>query len=77
MTHAHTAPAQKGLCFGLFANHAEAKVEQFRRRIYGKTIRELERLSDEQLCDIGISRGEIKQRAYQSVYHNMPYRSQA
>ncbi len=75
MAHVHTANAQKGLFFGLFANHAEVKVEQFRRRAYTRTLRELERLSDDQLHDIGIPRDEIKQRAYQSVYHHMPYRA--
>jgi uncharacterized protein YjiS (DUF1127 family) len=73
MEYSHTADLQKGLFFGLFSNHAEAKVEQFRRGIYSKTVRKLERLSDDQLCDIGIPRGEIKQRVYQSVYHNTPY----
>lgn len=76
MAYVNTADVQKGLFFGLFANHAEAKVEQFRRRIYSKTVRELQGLSDAQLKDIGIPRHEIKERAYQSVYNQAPYRAQ-
>lgn len=76
MAHAQTAPTRKAPFFGLFSNYADAKVEQFRRRIYSKTVRDLEALGDDQLLDIGIPRDEIKQRAYQSVYHNAPYPSQ-
>ena len=33
-----------------------------------KTIRELEKMSDRDLSDIGFSRGEIKARALKSIY---------
>lgn len=77
MTYAQTAEVQKKPFFwGLFDTYAEAKVETFRRKRLAKTIRDLERLSDRQLQDIGVPRGEIRQQAYQSVYHNRPYRAQ-
>ena len=38
------------------------------RKEYLKTIRELEKMSDRDLSDIGFSRGEIKARALKSIY---------
>ncbi|NVO56221.1 DUF1127 domain-containing protein [Rhodobacteraceae bacterium B1Z28] len=73
MAHPQIAVAQKGFCAGLFAQYTEAKVERFRRRIYSNTVRNLEHRSDQQLKDIGVPRGQIKRRAYDSVYHNKPY----
>ncbi|WP_170473216.1 DUF1127 domain-containing protein [Ruegeria profundi] len=74
MAHTHTAEARTGLFGGLFSNYADAKVEFFRRRIFSNTVRNLERLSDHQLADIGIDRSEIKQRAYESVFNGAPLR---
>ncbi|MEM1005028.1 MAG: DUF1127 domain-containing protein [Pseudomonadota bacterium] len=74
MAYASTAEAGSGLFNGLFAKYSEAKVEHFRRRIYSKTVRDLENLSDRQLADIGVPRDQIKQRAYASVYQGAPYR---
>ena len=39
-----------------------------RRRAYLKTIRELEKMSNRDLADIGFSRAEIKARALKSIY---------
>jgi len=39
-----------------------------KRKEYLKTIRELEKISDRDLSDIGFSRGEIKARALKSIY---------
>ena len=39
-----------------------------KRREYLKTIRELEKMSDRDLSDIGFSRSEIKARAIKSIY---------
>ena len=39
-----------------------------KRREYLKTIRELEKISDRDLSDIGFSRSEIKARALKSIY---------
>ena len=39
-----------------------------KRKQYIKTIRELEKISDRDLSDIGFSRGEIKARALKSIY---------
>jgi len=39
-----------------------------KRKEYLKTIRELEKMSDRDLLDIGFSRGEIKARALKSIY---------
>ena len=39
-----------------------------KRREYLKTIRELEKMSNRDLADIGFSRGEIKARALKSIY---------
>ena len=39
-----------------------------KRREYLKTIRELGKMSDRDLADIGFSRAEIKARALRSIY---------
>ena len=39
-----------------------------RRREYLKTIRELEKMSNRDLADIGLSKAEIKARALRSIY---------
>ena len=39
-----------------------------KRKEYLKTIRELQKMSDRDLSDIGFSRGEIKARALRSIY---------
>ena len=39
-----------------------------KRRAYLKTIRELEKMSNRDLADIGFSRAEIKARALKSIY---------
>ena len=39
-----------------------------KRREYLKTIRELEKMSNKDLADIGFSRAEIKARALKSIY---------
>ena len=39
-----------------------------KRKEYLKTIRELEKISNRDLSDIGFSRGEIKARALKSIY---------
>ncbi|MDC3081002.1 DUF1127 domain-containing protein [Paracoccaceae bacterium] len=39
-----------------------------KRKEYLKTIRELEKMSNRDLSDIGFSRGEIKARALKSIY---------
>ena len=39
-----------------------------KRREYLKTIRELEKMSNRDLADIGLSRSEIKARALKSIY---------
>ena len=39
-----------------------------KRRKYLKTIRELEKFSNRDLADIGLSRAEIKARALKSIY---------
>ncbi|WP_298934478.1 DUF1127 domain-containing protein [uncultured Ruegeria sp.] len=74
MAHTQTVDARSGPLDGLFAKYADAKVEHFRRRIYSKTVRDMERLEDHQLADIGVQRDQIKRCAYESVYHNKPYR---
>ncbi|WP_050605049.1 DUF1127 domain-containing protein [Ruegeria sp. 6PALISEP08] len=74
MVHTQTADTRNGLFDGLFSKYADGKVEHFRRRIVAKTVRDLERLDDQQLADIGIQRDQIKRRAYESVYYNKPYR---
>ncbi len=58
----------------MISDYAEARTEQFRRRVFANTVKGLERLSDRQLNDIGVPREQIKQRAYQSVYFGVPYR---
>ena len=39
-----------------------------KRKEFLKTIRELEKVSDRDLSDVGFSRGEIKARALKSIY---------
>ncbi|WP_170787529.1 DUF1127 domain-containing protein [Ruegeria lacuscaerulensis] len=73
MANTHAAPAPKNVFAGMIADYAEAQTELFRRRIFAKTVRELESLNDAQLADIGVPRAEIKQRAYQNVYRGVSY----
>ncbi|WP_298851907.1 DUF1127 domain-containing protein [uncultured Ruegeria sp.] len=74
MAHTQIAAPQNGLLDGLFVKYADAKVEHFRRRIYSKTVKDMEKLDDQRLADIGVQRDQIKRRVYESVYHNKPYR---
>ena len=46
----------------------EEEVSSKKRKEYLKTIRELEKMSERDLSDIGLSRGEIKARALMSIY---------
>ena len=39
-----------------------------KRKEYLKTIREIQKMSDRDLSDLGFSRGEIKARALKSIY---------
>ena len=39
-----------------------------KRRAYNKTVRELSKMTDRDLADIGFSRSEIKARALKSIY---------
>ena len=39
-----------------------------KRRAYLRTVRELEKMSNRDLADIGFSRAEIKARALKSIY---------
>ena len=43
-----------------FASIEAAKVAMQRRRIYRTTVKELSALTDRDLCDLGIARGEIR-----------------
>ena len=54
----------QALTFAYFATLDRVK----KRKDYLKTIRELEKMSDRDLSDIGFSRGEIKARALKSIY---------
>ncbi|NOD33091.1 MULTISPECIES: DUF1127 domain-containing protein [unclassified Ruegeria] len=74
MVHTQAVNTQNGLLDGLFSKYADKKVEHFRRRILAKTVRDLEKLDDQQLADIGVQRDQINRYAYESVYHNKPYR---
>ncbi len=47
---------------------SEMAVKWSKRRGYRQTISELQALSDHELDDIGISRGQIEMMAYQSTY---------
>ena len=68
------ATAQNSTIFGrLFSNYVEAQVEVFRRQAYTRTVRKMEDLDDRQLADIGVPRDQIRQRAHESVYLNMPH----
>ena len=39
-----------------------------KRKEYLKIIRELQKMSDRDLADVGLSRGEVKARALKSLY---------
>ncbi len=39
-----------------------------RRRLYGRTLNELRRLSDHELADLGIARSAITSVAHEAVY---------
>jgi uncharacterized protein YjiS (DUF1127 family) len=44
-----------------------------KRRIYRETVRELNRLSDRELADLGINRSMIKSIAMEGHYDNQTY----
>lgn len=68
MATAQTTQSNDSLFHDLFAKYAEALSERCRKQVFAKTVRDLERLSDKQLHDIGINRADFPQKAYQSVY---------
>ncbi|WP_170479418.1 DUF1127 domain-containing protein [Ruegeria arenilitoris] len=74
MEYTNKVTPQSSVFAGLFSDFAEARVEQFRRRLFSKTVNELRRLSDQQLDDIGVPRDQIERKAYESVYNHRPYR---
>lgn len=46
--------------------------ERARRRVYRETYRELARLTDRELADLGIDRGNIDAVAYEAAYGELP-----
>ncbi|UAB88519.1 DUF1127 domain-containing protein [Ruegeria sp. SCSIO 43209] len=74
MAHVNATGADhRDLLFGQLVNQTVPKSGWQRRKVYKNTIRALEGLSDRQLFDIGIPRGEIRRRVYRNVYQNIPY----
>ena len=58
--------AHKGLTT-MFLSHLIGAYRQWRR--YNRSVRELNRLGDRELADIGISRGDIPRVAWESSEH--------
>ena len=64
VTTSLTEKVGQAFTFAYFATLDRVK----KRKEYIKTIRELEKMSDRDLSDIGFSRSEIKARALKSIY---------
>ncbi|WP_121632179.1 DUF1127 domain-containing protein [Tropicibacter alexandrii] len=60
--------AQSGLVARLNAAIVALRAHSARRRVYKETFRELSALSNRELCDLGLSRSEIRRVAYQAAY---------
>ena len=60
------SPALKGL-IAMFLTHLVGVYRQWRR--YNQSLRELNRLGDRELADIGISRGDIPRVAWENSEH--------
>ena len=58
--------ADKGLTT-MFLSHLVGAFQQWRR--YNRSLRELNRLGDRELADIGITRGDIPRVAWESSEH--------
>ena len=52
--------------FAAFFKVAKDMVE--RRRVYAQTVAELSNLSDRDLADLGLARGNINEIAYEAAY---------
>lgn len=68
MAYAQTITPRSSLFASLFSGYSNAKAEFARRRMFGKTTRALNALSDRQLADIGIPREHINRHAYLRIY---------
>ncbi|MDP5217662.1 DUF1127 domain-containing protein [Ruegeria sp. 2205SS24-7] len=59
---------------GIFARlnsfFQEAKEARARHALYVQTVRELERLTDRELADVGLSRSNITDTVHRHVYGN-------
>lgn len=63
-----TAVAAKSRSFSLAAFFAGWREAMLRDRVYRQTVKELSRLSDRELADIGIHRSMISQVAYDGAH---------
>lgn len=65
LTNTFERAEQANPVVAFFANLKDAMVK---RRVYRQTVKELSALSDRDLCDLGISRGEIHYVAHAGAY---------
>jgi uncharacterized protein YjiS (DUF1127 family) len=63
-----TRVARKGFADRLFAVKASVLTALHQRRVYGRTLAELNALSDRELADLGISRMSIPEIAHQAAF---------
>ena len=68
MAHTIHAPAHLGLGDRIKSLFASVKAAYARDASYRRTVRELSALSNRDLADLGISRGEIKYLAHEAAY---------
>lgn len=66
MNTINTSSASFGARVANLFNGLRARRAQY--AVYRETLRELEALSDRELIDLGITRGEIRGIAYQAAY---------
>lgn len=64
----HTRTAQAGLALEISATVHRLIQAAHDRRAYRKTVRELSRLDDQTLADLGMHRSGIRAAAHKTVY---------
>ncbi|WP_372574709.1 DUF1127 domain-containing protein [Ruegeria jejuensis] len=71
MTHTLThASAPIGIFARLSSFFQEAKEARARYTLYVQTVKELERLTDRELADVGLCRSNITETVHRHVYGN-------
>lgn len=70
MATANTVKTTSSFHFSIMKSVSDMVESIQKRRLYRRTLRELSALSNHDLNDLGIGRGEIRAVAYDAIYGN-------